>query len=83
MDHIYIYMTKNNLNFFCAINVVGDSFLVRLMDSIDLYQKADGEYNSDVITKLTYNYRSHPQILKVPNNLFYDGELVVRFTLPL
>ena len=56
---------------------LGDSFLVRLMDSIDLYQKSDGRYNSDVITKLTYNYRSHPQILKVPNNLFYDGELVV------
>lgn len=51
------------------------------MDSIDLYQKSDGNYNSDVITKLTYNYRSHPQILKVPNNLFYDGELVVRLGL--
>jgi hypothetical protein len=60
---------------------LGDSFLVRLMDSIDLYQKSDGRYNSDVITKLTYNYRSHPQILKVPNNLFYDGELVVSFGL--
>lgn len=55
--------------------------MVRLMDSIDLYQKSDGNYNSDVITKLTYNYRSHPQILKVPNNLFYDGELVVRLGL--
>jgi superfamily I DNA and/or RNA helicase len=60
---------------------LGDSFLVRLMDSIDLYQKSDGRYNSDVITKLTYNYRYHPQILKVPNNLFYDGELVVTFGL--
>lgn len=55
--------------------------MVRLMDSIDLYQKSDGQYNSDVITKLTYNYRSHPQILKVPNYLFYDGELVVRLGL--
>ncbi|XP_059471409.1 uncharacterized protein LOC132194259 [Neocloeon triangulifer] len=55
---------------------LGDSLLVRLMDSVDLYQKTEGSYNASVLTKLTYNYRSHPQILKVPNDLFYEGELL-------
>jgi helicase MOV-10 len=74
LQNLLFIILNRNVDFYA-----GDSFLVRLMDSIDLYQKSDGRYNSDVITKLTYNYRSHPQILKVPNNLFYDGELVVSF----
>jgi len=52
------------------------------MDSVDIYQK-NGSYNPEVLAKLTYNYRSHPQILKVPNNLFYDGDLVVRIKLKI
>ena len=35
----------------------------------------DGRYNPAVLTKLTRNYRSHPDILELPNALFYDGEL--------
>eukprot|EP00117_Sycon_ciliatum_P045094 scpid24971/ scgid32453/ Putative helicase mov-10-B.1 len=53
------------------------SFLERLMTVCDLYQrKEDKTYNSDVLTKLVNNYRSHPDILKIPNELFYDSELI-------
>ncbi len=39
----------------------------------------DGEetYDSRVLTKLIRNYRSHPSILKLPNEMFYDNELEV------
>ena len=33
-------------------------------------------YDSRVMTKLVKNYRSHPAILKLPNELFYDGDLI-------
>eukprot|EP00026_Physarum_polycephalum_P000193 Phypoly_transcript_00193.p1 GENE.Phypoly_transcript_00193~~Phypoly_transcript_00193.p1 ORF type:complete len:940 (+),score=127.19 Phypoly_transcript_00193:1526-4345(+) len=35
-----------------------------------------GNYNIRLITKLVNNYRSHPDILTIPNQLFYDKELV-------
>lgn len=34
-----------------------------------------GEYNKTYITQLVKNYRSHPAILKVPNELFYENQL--------
>lgn len=34
-------------------------------------------YDERIITKLLKNYRSHPAILKLPNEMFYDGELQV------
>ena len=57
------------------------SFLERLMTTCDIYkqQPAKGsdrlQYNSEVVTKLVENYRSHPDILKLPNREFYDDEL--------
>jgi helicase MOV-10 len=36
----------------------------------------DEVYDDRVITKLVHNYRSHPAILKVPNELFYNNELI-------
>lgn len=54
---------------------LGVSLLDRLM-SMDLYKPSkNGKYNEKLITKLLQNFRSHPAILKVPNDLFYDGEL--------
>lgn len=52
------------------------SMLERLM-SLPLYSKRPGtnRYDANVLTKLVLNYRSHPSILAVSNNLFYDGEL--------
>lgn len=34
-----------------------------------------GEYNPQYIVQLKENYRSHPSILKIPNDLFYKGIL--------
>uniref|UniRef100_A0A673H764 RNA helicase n=1 Tax=Sinocyclocheilus rhinocerous TaxID=307959 RepID=A0A673H764_9TELE len=55
---------------------LGLSLLERLMTQNELYQKGTTEYDSRYVTKLLQNYRSHPSILKIPNELFYDGELV-------
>ncbi|NWY03235.1 SDE3 helicase, partial [Nothoprocta ornata] len=54
---------------------LGTSLLERLMRHNALYAKADGGYNPCFVTKLLWNYRSHPAILKVPNELFYESEL--------
>ncbi|XP_041050921.1 putative helicase MOV-10 isoform X4 [Carcharodon carcharias] len=53
------------------------SLLERLMSENTLYQKslATDSYNNHFVTKLLCNYRSHPDILKIPNELFYDNEL--------
>ncbi|MEE6512435.1 hypothetical protein FKM82_019425 [Ascaphus truei] len=54
------------------------SLLERLMTQNPLYQKNSGTYNSQFVTKLLMNYRSHPDILTIPNELFYDNELQVK-----
>ncbi|KAG8450910.1 hypothetical protein GDO86_003254 [Hymenochirus boettgeri] len=54
---------------------LGISLLERLMTQNSLYLKKDGIYNPQFVSKLLKNYRSHPSILKVPNELFYDNEL--------
>ncbi|XP_067913601.1 putative helicase MOV-10 isoform X1 [Heterodontus francisci] len=53
------------------------SLLERLMNGNTLYQKNSetGTYNQHFVTKLLRNYRSHPTILEIPNELFYDNEL--------
>ena len=53
------------------------SFLERLICR-DVYQKCSttGQYDARVLTKLVHNYRAHPALLDVPNQEFYDGELV-------
>lgn len=40
------------------------------------YQKVNNKYNSRYIIKLIRNYRSKEAILHVPNELFYDNELL-------
>ncbi|KAI7797621.1 putative helicase mov-10-B.1 [Triplophysa rosa] len=55
---------------------LGLSMLERLMTQNELYQKGATGYDNRYVTKLLKNYRSHPSILKVPNELFYDGELM-------
>ncbi|XP_030827959.1 putative helicase MOV-10 isoform X2 [Strongylocentrotus purpuratus] len=59
------------------------SFLERLMTHCKAYsRKADAgaseaHYDQRILTKLLQNYRSHPDILKLPNQMFYDQELKV------
>ena len=51
--------------------------LERLMDFCEVYQKGlDGKYDPNFITKLVKNYRSHENILQIPNQMFYENELV-------
>lgn len=51
------------------------SLLERLMDC-ELYQRqANGHYSPMLLTKLLKNFRSHKDIIEVPNRLFYDREL--------
>ncbi|XP_040908395.1 putative helicase mov-10-B.1 [Toxotes jaculatrix] len=55
---------------------LGVSLLERLMRDIDLYKSHEIHgFNHRFVTKLLRNYRSHPAILKIPNELFYEGEL--------
>ncbi|XP_070695392.1 putative helicase mov-10-B.1 [Pempheris klunzingeri] len=52
------------------------SLLERLMRDINLYKSHQSHgFNDRFVTKLLRNYRSHPAILKIPNELFYEGEL--------
>ncbi|XP_071484918.1 putative helicase MOV-10 [Diadema antillarum] len=60
------------------------SYLERLMTLCPVYSRqsagnaaARGNYDERVLTKLLRNYRSHPDILQLPNQLFYDNELQV------
>ncbi|KAK5863608.1 hypothetical protein PBY51_000629 [Eleginops maclovinus] len=55
---------------------MGFSLLERMMKNCSPYQKVEGEYDNRFVTKLLKNYRSHPAILEVPNELFYEGELL-------
>ncbi|XP_046395305.1 putative helicase mov-10-B.1 [Ischnura elegans] len=54
---------------------LGMSLLERLMKRCALYQRKNDAYNPLFITKLVRNFRSHPDILLLPNELFYDNEL--------
>lgn len=52
------------------------SLLERLMTSCNTYSRDAREgYNSDLLTKLVNNYRSHRAIIEIPKQLFYDNEL--------
>uniref|UniRef100_W5JXH6 RNA helicase n=1 Tax=Astyanax mexicanus TaxID=7994 RepID=W5JXH6_ASTMX len=57
---------------------LGLSLLERLMTKNPLYQKGETGFNPRYVTKLLQNYRSHRSILKIPNEMFYDGELQAR-----
>lgn len=54
---------------------LGLSLLERLMTKNPLYSRTETGFNSNYVTKLLRNYRSHEAILKIPNEMFYDGEL--------
>ncbi|PIK40113.1 putative helicase MOV-10 [Apostichopus japonicus] len=53
------------------------SLLERLMTHSKAYQRHEGVFNDRMLSKLLCNYRSHPNILHLPSEMFYDGELKV------
>ncbi|XP_015114635.1 probable RNA helicase armi [Diachasma alloeum] len=57
---------------------LGESFLVRLLQQFPYQRDPEGfarGYDPRLVTKLVINYRSLPEILQLPNSLFYDSEL--------
>lgn len=50
---------------------LGKSYLARLFE-YEFYNMGNENY----VTKLVQNYRCHPEILHLPSELFYNGELV-------
>ena len=50
------------------------SLLERLMD-LPIYSRTSEGYDGRCITKLVMNFRSHPDLLKLPARLFYSDEL--------
>lgn len=54
---------------------MSDSYIERLMKRPVFCKDDGGKYQPGILTKLVRNYRSHPAILKLPNELFYDGDL--------
>ncbi|XP_067934400.1 putative helicase mov-10-B.1 [Watersipora subatra] len=62
-----------------AASELGKSLLERLMSS-ELHRQdpISGSFNPDYVTKLVRSFRSHPDILEVPNACFYDNELIAQ-----
>ncbi|XP_058807139.1 putative helicase MOV-10 [Phymastichus coffea] len=58
-----------------AESILGRSMLERLMDCEPYKRNEHGQYHPGYITKLLQNYRSHPEIIKVSNEIFYESEL--------
>ncbi|XP_026480986.1 putative helicase mov-10-B.2, partial [Ctenocephalides felis] len=54
---------------------LGISLMERLMLTNKLYESKAGHRDEKYITKLVKNFRSHPDIIKIPNKFFYDNEL--------
>ncbi|KYN31435.1 Putative helicase Mov10l1 [Trachymyrmex septentrionalis] len=57
---------------------LGVSFLSRLLQQFPYQRDPDGfetGYDPRLVTKLVMNYRSLPEILHLPNMLFYESEL--------
>jgi superfamily I DNA and/or RNA helicase len=61
----------------CESYGLGISLMERLSQR-SVYQRNEEthQYPHDLLTKLVRNYRSHPALLRLPNEMFYDGELV-------
>jgi RNA helicase armi len=58
---------------------LSDSFLVRLLQQFPYQRDLVGfksGYDPRLITKLLINYRSLPDLLDLPNRLFYENELI-------
>ncbi|CAN7990318.1 unnamed protein product [Ixodes pacificus] len=64
-------------NQWCRDHGLGTSLLERLMNLPPYKRREDGCYNPRMLSKLLKNFRSHEDILEIPNRLFYEGELQV------
>lgn len=55
---------------------LGHSLMERLLRSEPYAVDENGNYDRTLQTRLRCNYRSHPEIVRLYNSLFYDGELI-------
>jgi helicase MOV-10 len=61
---------------------MGTSYMERLVLTSPAYRNGDCEEGQDIsyppelVTMLVRNYRSHPAILKLPNEMFYHNKLI-------
>ena len=56
---------------------MGVSYMERLVKESPAYKvNEEGEYPPELVTFLERNYRSHPAILKLPNEMFYNSKLI-------
>jgi helicase MOV-10 len=62
----------------CAKFGMALSYMERLTQR-DAYARSDTDhqYPPHLLTKLIHNYRSHPAIMKLSNEMFYDNELLM------
>ena len=51
------------------------SMMKRLMEFPIYKRRGNGEFNKKFVIQLVKNYRSLPQLLEVPNKLFYEMKL--------
>jgi len=56
---------------------MGMSYMERLVKESPAYRvDENGMFPPELVTLLVRNYRSHPAILKLPNEMFYDNKLI-------
>jgi helicase MOV-10 len=61
---------------------MGVSYMERLLKTSPAYRISDSQEDQDIlyppelVTMLVRNYRSHPAILKLPNEMFYNDKLI-------
>lgn len=62
---------------FCKKFGMGQSFMERLVETSPAYawNEEARSYPSSLVTMLVKNYRSHPDIIKLPNEMFYRNQL--------
>lgn len=63
-------------SYFILFCFTGESLIARLMN-MESYQRnaVTKVYSSRMLTQLLKNFRSHPDIINISNDLFYNSEL--------
>ncbi|KAH8234477.1 hypothetical protein KR038_011898, partial [Drosophila bunnanda] len=59
---------------------LSQSLMERLLRSESYKSDANGNYDRTLQTRLRQNYRSHPEIVRLFNELYYNGELIPKAT---
>ena len=60
----------------CERMGMSKSYMERLTETAVYSPDEQGEFPSELISMLVRNYRSHPSIIKLPNEMFYANKLV-------